>query len=545
VTPSVTAAPLLTRQNLLRDRVMLSAWVYLVTVGVASNAYGLRRLYPTPAARAAFAASSGHNPSLLFLYGRFPDAQSLGAISSWRYGVWAALFAALMSVFTVIRHSRADEETGRAELTGAAAVGRLAGLTAALATALAVNAALAAAMAAVLVALGLPAAGSVAFALAVACCGLAFAGVAAVAAQLAEGARTARGIAIAVLAAAFGFRAVGDAAGAAGPSWLSWLSPLGWAELVFPYSAARWWLLTLPLALALAAAAAAFVLVGRRDYGAGLVPARPGPPRAPVWLRGPLGLAWLLQRGPLAGWVAGFVFIFAASGAAAQGIGSLLSGSAQLRRAFTRLGGQAGLSSTSLTSAYLAAIMSLAGLAAAAYATSAVLRLRSEETAGRAEPLLATAAGRIRWAFGHLAVVVAGTAALLAVAGLAAGLGYGLRVSSAPGSAAGTEVARMLGAALVQLPAALAVAAVAVAAFGMVPRAAVAGSWTVLGVVLAADLFGQVLQLPGWLLGVSPFAHVPRLPGVPFTPAPLAWLALAAVLLAAAGLAGLRTRDIG
>src|SRR6266536_1162052 len=86
---------------------------------------------------------------------------------------------------------------------------------------------------------------------------------------------------------------------------------------------------------------------------------------ASAWLRGahnwPFGLAWRLQRGTLYGWAAGFAFTFAASGAAAKGIGSLLGGSSQLRNAFTRLGGQAGI-----TDAYLAAIMSLAGLAAAA-----------------------------------------------------------------------------------------------------------------------------------------------------------------------------------
>ena len=528
----------LARLDLRRDRLMLPVWVYVVTIGVASNAYGLGHLYATAAARATFAASSGHNPSLLFLYGRFPAGPvTLGVISSWRYGVWAALFAALMNVFVVIRHTRADEEPGRGELVGSAAVGRLAGLTAALVTALAANVTLAVLMVVVLVVLGLPAAGSVAFALAVTCCGLAFAGIAAVTAQLAEGARTARGIAIGVLGAAFLLRAVGDASGAGGPSWLSWLSPLGWAEFVFPYSQPRWLVLALLLALAAASVAAAFALAGRRDYGAGLLPARPGPPRAPVWLRGPLGLAWQLQRGTLAAWTGGFAVIFAASGAAAQGIGSLLGGSAQLRQAFTRLGGHAGI-----TNAYLAAIMSLAGLAAAAYATSAVLRLRSEETEGRADPVLATSAGRLRWAFSHLTVAVAGTAGLLAIGGCAAGLGYGLRAG-----AVGTQVPRLLGAALVQLPAALAVAAVAVAAFGLLPRAAVAGSWAVVGVVLAVDLFGQVLQLPGWLVGVSPFSHVPRLPGVPLTPAlgALAWLVLAAAVLAAVGLGGLRVRDVG
>ncbi len=288
------------------------------------------------------------------------------------------------------------------------------------------------------------------------------------------------------------------------------------------------------------ATAAAYGLAVRRDHGAGLLPDRPGPAAAPAWLRGTrwlptLGLAWQQQRGTLAGWAAGFAFTFAASGAAAKGIGSLLGGSTQLRQAFTRLGGQAGI-----TDAYLAAIMSLAGLAAAAYATSAVLRLRAEESAGRAEPLLATAAGRIRWALSHVAVAVAGAALLLAVAGVAAGLGYGLRTGSA-----GPEVARLLGAALVQLPASLAVAGAAVALFGLAPRACVAGAWSVLGAVVVIALFGQVLQLSGWVTGISPFSHVPKLPGGAVAAVPLLWLALAALALAAAGLAGLRRRDIG
>ena len=272
---------------------------------------------------------------------------------------------------------------------------------------------------------------------------------------------------------------------------------------------------------------------------AGLLPDRPGRATASAWLRGPTGLAWRLQRGTLYGWAAGFAFTFAASGAAAKGIGSLLGGSAQLRNAFTRLGGEAGI-----TNAYLAAIMSLAGLAAAAYATSAVLRLRTEETGGQAEPLLATATSRIRWGLSHIAVAVVGTAALLAVAGVAAGLGYGLRTGSA-----GSEVARLLGAAMVQLPASLAVAGAAVVLFGLAPRASVAGAWTVVGVAVLIVLFGQVLQLSQWILDVSPFTHVPKLPGAAVTlhttGPPLLWLSLTALALTAAGLAGLRHRDIG
>jgi ABC-2 type transport system permease protein len=184
--------------------------------------------------------------------------------------------------------------------------------------------------------------------------------------------------------------------------------------------------------------------------------------------------------------------------------------------------------------------MLLAGLAAAGYALSVILRLRSEETGGQAELVLATATGRIRWAFSHVVVAVAGSALLLAVAGVAAGLGYGLRIGS-PGS----EAATMAGAALAQLPPVLVLAGVAIAVFGLWARACVPAAWTALGLVVAIDLFGQVLRLSHWIDDVSPFTHAPRLPGGPVAAAPLLWLCAVALAAAAAGLAGLRRRDIG
>jgi ABC-2 type transport system permease protein len=154
--------------------------------------------------------------------------------------------------------------------------------------------------------------------------------------------------------------------------------------------------------------------------------------------------------------------------------------------------------------------------------------------------VLATATGRVRWALSHIAVAVAGAALLLAVAGVAAGLAYGLRAGSA-----GSQVVTMLGAALGQLPSVLVLAAVAVAFFGFWPGASVAGAWAAVGLVVALALFGQVLQLSHWVLDVSPFTHAPRLPGGTVSAAPLLWLVLVAVACTAAGLAALRRRDVG
>jgi polyether ionophore transport system permease protein len=531
---ALTGTGALTRLALRRDRVMLPAWVYVVVAGVAANAFTFARLYQTAASRASLVSAGLGNPALVFLYGRL-NGDSVGALTAWRYGVWGALFAALMSVFLVVRHTRGDEEAGRLELVRSARVGRHAPLTSALAVAAGANALLTALLGLVLPALGLPVAGSAALALAIGTCGLAFAAVAAVAAQLTRGARAARGLAIGVLGAAFLARAVGDAAGASGPSWLTWVLPLGWTETLRPFAGERWWVLALPVALFAGGTGLAFALASRRDLGAGLLRDRPGRPAASAALRGPFALAARLQWPALAGWSAGYAVMFAVCGAAAKGIGQLVGGSGGLAREFTRIGGQA-----AIVNAYLAALMLLGGLVAAAYGASAVLRLRTEEAAGRADPVLAGSVGRARWGLSHLAVAGAGTAFLLVVAGVATGLGYGLAVGGA-----GPETARMLGAAVAQLPAAAVIVGVAALAYGAVPAACAGVAWTVVGLAVLLNIFGQAVQLPRWVLDVSPFTHVPRLPGGPVTAAPLAWLSVIAVALGAAGLAALRRRDIG
>jgi ABC-2 type transport system permease protein len=524
----------LTRLAVRRDRIGVPAALYVIVAAVTGTAYTFKKLYPTAAGRAALAATGEGNPAFRFLYGRL-YGDSLGSLTTWRYGMWAGIFASLMTIIVVVRHTRTDEEAGRLELVGSAVVGRQAALASALLTAVSACVLMALLLCITLPLVSLPAAGAAAFALAVGACGLAFAGIAAVAAQLTSNARAARGIALGALGVAFVLRGVGDSAGPSGPSWLSWASPLAWIQFTRPFAAERWWVLVLPLATFALGVTAAFVLAARRDLEAGLLPDRGGRATASRLLSSPFGLAWRLERATLLGWATGYAFTFAACGAAAKGIGQLFGTSSALQREFTRLGGQA-----AIVNAYLAALMLLAGLVAAAYATSTVLRLRGEETGDLAEPVLATTTGRVRWALSYIAVAVIGTVVLMAVAGLATGLGYGLRIGSA-----GHQAAQMLGAAFAQLPAALAVVAVAVLLFGLWPEAAIPGAWTVVGLAVLIELFGQVLQLSHWVLDISPFTHAPKLPGGTLTAAPLLWLSLAALALTAVGLVGLRRRDIG
>ncbi|MET7529964.1 ABC transporter permease [Streptomyces goshikiensis] len=518
----------LLRLALRRDRVMAPVWILVVAMLVLSLPGSLESVYGTAAERERLLATMTTNGSLRALYGPvFGD--SIGALTAWRGGVFAGLLAGVMSLAIVVRHTREEEESGRQELLSAAMVGRRAPLTAALLAALAANAA-----AALLVTAGLAgrgAAGALALGLGIGATGMLFAALAAIAAQLTESARLAKGLTGAFIGAAFVLRAAGDAGAPDGGSALTWISPLGWLEHVRAFAAERWWVLALFAAASAAQLAAAYALAARRDVGMSFLPARPGPARGRLGSAG--ALAWRLQRGTLLGWSLGFLVAGVVFGGMTDGATELVGDNAKTREIIERMGGEADQAGQGvLTDAFLATMAGMLAMVAALYIVSTVLRLSAEESGQRAEPLLANAVGRLRWAGGHLAVAFGGSALILLLAGLGLGIGHGEDIGGAVGATLG------------QLPAVWVIGALAALLHGAAPRFAVA-AWAVAGAALALGWVGPALNLPQAVLDLSPFAHLPKLPGgqdpswAPF----FALTALAAALLAAA-LTALRRRDL-
>lgn len=518
----------LLRLFLRRDRVVLPLWVLLLSVPLGSvYVASIDSVYPDEQQRANFVASVMASPAQRALYGNI-YSDSVGAVALWKASAFHALIGVAV-ILTVIRHTRGDEESGRTELLDSTAVGRYAALTAALLLAGGASAATGLIGAAGLLRTDVPAAGSVAFAAALTASGLVFAAVAAVSAQLSTFARTARGVSFAVLGAAFALRAVGDAGSGA----LSWFSPLGWSLQVRPFAGDRWWVLGLHVLTALVLTALAYRLLRNRDVGAGLLAERAGRPKAPRWLAGPFGLAWRLQRGSLTAWIVGLGLYALLAGSMINEIGGAIGDSARIRDIIDRFGGTA-----SLEWAFIAISFSFLGVGAAAQAISATLRLHSEEFNSRAEALLAGAVTRYRWAASHLVFAVLGTAASLLTAGLVGGLAYGI----ADGDV-GAKVPAVLGAAAVQLPAVCLMASITLVLIGVIPRFAPA-AWAVLVAFIALYLLGSVAGMPQWVQDLSPFTHVPRVPGEPLRVAPLLWMSAAAGVLTVIGLTGLRQRDL-
>ncbi|WP_405544252.1 ABC transporter permease [Streptomyces goshikiensis] len=518
----------LLRLALRRDRVMAPVWTLVVAMLVLSLPGSLESVYGTVAERERLLATMTANGSLRALYGPvFGD--SIGALTAWRGGVFAGLLAGVMSLVIVVRHTREEEESGRQELLSAAMVGRRAPLTAALLAALTANAA-----AALLVTAGLAgrgAAGALALGLGIGATGMLFAALAAIAAQLTESARLAKGLTGAFIGAAFVLRAAGDAGAPDGGSALTWISPLGWLEHVRAFAAERWWVLALFAAASAAQLAAAYALAARRDVGMSFLPARPGPARGRLGSAG--ALAWRLQRGALLGWSLGFLAAGVVFGGMTDGATELVGDNARTREIIERMGGQAGQAGQGvLADAFLATMAGMLAMVAALYIVSAVLRLSAEESGQRAEPLLANAVGRLRWAGGHLAVAFGGSALILLLAGLGLGIGHGEDIGGA--------VAATLG----QLPAVWVIGALAALLHGAVPRFAVA-AWAVAGAALALGWVGPALNLPQAVLDLSPFAHLPKLPGGQDPSwAPFVALTASAAALLAAALTALRRRDL-
>lgn len=516
----------LLRLYLRRDRVALPLWVLLLSVPLASVYIGsIEKIYATDAERAGFAATIMASPAQRALYGQIYNS-SLGAVGIWKAGMFHLLIAVAV-ILTVIRHTRADEETGRAELIDSTAVGRYASLTAALLLSFGASVAVGLIGAAGLLTTDVPPGGSLAFCAALAGSGLVFTAVAAVAAQLSPSARVARGFAFAVLGVAFTLRAVGDAGSGA----LSWLSPLGWSLQVRPYAGDRWWVLLLHLATTVVLTVVGYRLLAGRDVGAGLFAERTGRATASASLGGVFGLAWRLDRGALVVWTVGLALYGLLIGSVTYGIGDELGGAAG-RDVLARLGGTSALEQGFITVGF-----GMLGMIAAAFAVSLSLRLHQEESSQRAETLLAGSISRTRLLASHLLMAVGGSTFAILLSGVAGGLAYGMAAGDVMG-----KLPSVVGTAAVQLPAVWLLSAVTVVLFGLTPRFAPV-AWGVLVGFVALYLLGSLSGSPQWLLDLEPFAHTPRV-GDDFTAVPLLWLLAVDFALIALGVMAFRRRDL-
>ncbi|WP_433241016.1 ABC transporter permease [Streptosporangium sp. CA-135522] len=522
----LTGTGAMVRLALRRDRIKLPIWVLATTVLVPRFYYAATTtVVPTPEALAE-ATRLIRVSFMKVLAGPFFGVEAVTTQKYFLAAYWVEflLAAALMNMLLITRHTRAEEQTGRAELIRAAVIGRHAQLTAALIVALLGNAVLAAFTAVAAISIGFPTGSALLFGASLAAAGLVFAAVTAVTAvtaQLTEYTRSASGLAGVALFGAWILRGAGAMQTQEGGP-LFWLSPIGWSQQARVLAGDRWWPLGLSALLAGLLVAGAYALAGRRDLGAALVAPRPGRPSAPSWLRSPFTLALRLQQAAIGWWGAAFV-----------AVGLVLGGMT------------GGMSNTDLPifagadfgRAWLSLMVFTGSLYTGVFAVLSILRLRAEEVRGRIGPVLAGPTSRSTWLGSSLLVSALAVAVLLAVYGFA--LGAGAAASSGDLALAG-EVIR---ACLLRIPEVLVLLAVPAALLGLAPRA-ISAAWVVLVYSGFVQILGSYQGVPGWLVNTSVLSHLPWHPLGAFAPVATVVLVALAGALTALGLYGLRRRDL-
>ncbi len=523
-------ALVLARRGFADARVRTLGFAYVFALYSFLQPYGYRTAYPDAIGRAAFATSFGANKGLRIFYGEPYDLSSVGGYTAWRVGGTLAIAAAVFGVLAAVRALRAEEDAGRMEVVLAAPLSRRATYLGAVTSIAWQSLVLFVAELVGLLAGGLPAVGSIWLALATVSVVPVFAGIAAVAGEILPTRRLALECGGAAVAVFLVLRVVADTIDGGG--WLRWMSPLGWAEELRPFTGSR------PAVLLLAVAATGAlslvpVAIGRaRDLGTGLVAAHDDADENRRLLSSPLAYTLRTERGAIAVWsggVAAFGFVL--------GVVSESVSSAGIPKSVERELARLGSGSILTPVGYISFVFYFFVLVASLFTCAQIVATRRVEADQQLETVLAEPIGRVRWLGGRVAVAAGGSIAVAVASGVSTWLGaaaVGVRVPFGRLAEAGANC----------LPTALLFLGASVLAYGALPRASAAISYGVVTVTFLWQAVGSLLGVPRWAVDLTPFAWIGLVPAEAFKATAAATMVALGAGSAVVGIAAFRRRDV-
>nr|BFF09919.1 hypothetical protein GCM10025699_12220 [Microbacterium flavescens] len=373
-----------------RDAVQVSIWTLAVLLLAYGSSVGVTENFGDLEERTSLLSLAVANPVILLFRG-LPSGPDEGAFIVFLVLPFLAMLAALMAAFLAVRHTRADEESGRADLVAATPAGRGVPFAATLVHGIIACILVGVAGALGLTLSGLGVTGDLVTGAAIAATGLVFLTVGLVAAQLFYSARATNSLTVSLLVATFIVGGVGNALGSPDDtltrmtsSGLAWVSPFVWAENSRPFADDDVRPLLLAVAVSLVLAGIALALQAARDVGSGVLAARRAAPHAGPLLSGPVGLVWKLSAGSLVAWALGAAVVGALSTSLSAVVEEVGTGNAAVQAILERLAAEG-----SMDQGLLVTLFVMVGVLAACFGVQTVQRARQEETHGTAEPVLA------------------------------------------------------------------------------------------------------------------------------------------------------------
>jgi ABC-2 type transport system permease protein len=502
----------------------------------ASSAASYVSTFPTDASRQALATSFSGDSGFTVLFGSIAHIGTVGGYTVYKTYVFLTTIGAIWAALASTRLLRGEEDAGRWQLMLA---GRTNATRATVATLLALVAAMGVVFAGTTILVlavgakpdvGFSAADSVIYGLTTAAAPLVFAAVAAVCSQLAQTRRLATGLSMAVFGVCFVIRMIGDS----NPSthWLLWLTPLGWVELVEPFTTNDLWPFVPVVLLTGAAGVVAAVLASRRDAGAGAIATNEVRQPRDRGLRSPLGLATRLNLPVLLAWLVGVTATSFVLGIVTKAVADAIDSSGSMTSVLSDLGAQG---SSALQ--YLGAVFLITGAVLALVPASQIGPARDEEASGRLSQLLAAPVTRVTWLAGRVGLA----AIAVIVFGLLAGIAGWLGVAS---QGLSVDFGKLVVAGINIVPAALLALGIGVLVLGVLPRFATIAVYAVVGWSIIIDLLGSLITGLDFLTHLSLFHYVALAPSEDLHWGSLGVMTLIAIVLAVAGIALFTRRDL-
>lgn len=520
-------APLL-RSSVKYDGRSFAPWIVIVTALSASSVLVYPWIFPSQQDRAGLATAIGANPALGLIFGPAFNISTTDGFNAWRSLALGGFLAALGAIFTVTRATRAQEDSGQAELLASGVLGRASRLLAGVGLAL-LGSVLLGVIAGVVTGLcGGNWESSLLLGATFTATGWMFAAVAAVTAQLGSDSRTANSIAVGALGTLFILR--GFAYSVEASAWTVWINPLGWMTETRPANGNHWWPLWYALAFTVVLLGVAFVLQARRDFGVGAIAPRPGPARGRD--RSTWRLVLHLNRGPVITWTIAFLLLGVVFGFFSTSITDILKSDSAVAGVLA-----AGATTPqALVSAFLVTILSLVGIIASIPGVQIMLKLRTEELEDRVEPVLAGKVPRQRYYASNVVLALLAPALYIVIAGL-------VIATLASTADIGVDFGNAVLQAVATVPAVWTVVAVSVAVVGARPQVSIA-AWAGVLISFVLTLLGPTFKLWDWILAISPFWHIPNVTASDADWWGLLWISLVTLFLVAVGFAGFRRRDL-
>lgn len=489
--------------------------------------------YPNVQDRERLEDALGRATGFTALLGTPRELDTVGGFLAWRIGAILAIILAVWTVLTVTRQLRGEEELGRWDMLLAGRIRTTVATATVLwvvAQALGVIGGVALAVQ-LLAGLGsdLPVRGAVLFSMTLVMPAITMGAVAAVTAQVLPSRRSAAGVAGAVLGVMFLLRVVADAASSL--TWTRWLTPVGWTQEVRPFAGDRVWPLLLIGAWTALLAGLAALLAGRRDSGAALLSPRDTGAVSGAMLSSPESLAVRLLRGSTAAWVVSagtWVVVMtllapsvadAAEDALPEAARDLFGGDVTVQ-AFLGFG-----------------VFQLFAAGLAAVAAGQIAAARDDEAVGRLDAVLSRPIGRHRWLAGR--ALIAASEVILVATCVAMLMGIAAAVRDIEVSAREIAAGATNG-----IPLALLFLGAGILAFGVAPRLARGAIYVLLGLTFLLRLVGDVLDAPPWIVGISPFHHLPLVPLQAMNPQTALLMTATGVVLAGVGITAFGRRDL-